>query len=215
MGSSSTAVIPRSLQVWDLLDHSRISPAPLRGDPGGRVPREPGDVHLVDHGRGKGPAQRRITLPIVFGGVDHDALHGGGSVLSPLACEVTAIGVRYDDGAPIGVYENLVWIETQAVRRIKRAAGTIGIHLPWADAGNEYVPVVVGAMCARIELDHARRTRGGRIIEQQEVHSGRLPRKHAEIDTVAEDGGAEREASAGLARDRLFQACRISVPEIA
>ena len=39
------------------------------------MPREAGDVHLVDHGRGKGPAQRRVALPIVRGGVDHDALH--------------------------------------------------------------------------------------------------------------------------------------------
>ena len=62
---------PEILQVWDLLDHARIGPSPLRGDPGARMPREAGDVHLVDHGRREGPAQRRVTLPIVGVGVDH------------------------------------------------------------------------------------------------------------------------------------------------
>ena len=94
------------------------------------MPGEAGDMHFVHYGGGERPLQWNVTLPIVFGGVDHDALHGGCSVLSPLACEVTAIGVGHDDGAPIGVHENLVWIETQAVRRIKRATGTIGIDLP-------------------------------------------------------------------------------------
>ena len=60
-------------------------------------------------------------------------------------------------------------------------------------------------MRARIELDHARRARGGGIIEQQEVHPARLPREHTEIDAVGEDAGAEREASAGLTRDRLSE----------
>src|SRR5207245_2577305 len=75
------------------------------------MPREAGDVHLVNYSRDEGPAQRRVTLPIVNVGVDHE-----------------------------------------------------------------------------------RRMRGGGIIEQQEVHPARLPRIHAEIDTVAENVGTQRKA---------------------
>ena len=39
------------------------------------MPREAGDVHLVNYSRDEGPAQRRVTLPIVNVGVDHDTLH--------------------------------------------------------------------------------------------------------------------------------------------
>jgi hypothetical protein len=53
---------------------------------------------------------------------------------------------------------------------------------------------MVGAVRARIELDHARRMRGGGIIEQQEVHPARLPRIHAEFYTVAENVGTQRKA---------------------
>src|SRR5271166_3831546 len=76
---------PEVLQVWDLLDHPRIGPAPLRRDPGARMPRETGDVHLVDHGRGEGPPQWSVTLPVVDVGVDHNTLHGDRIVLRVLA----------------------------------------------------------------------------------------------------------------------------------
>jgi hypothetical protein len=67
---------------------------------------------------------------------------------SPLACEVAGIGVGHDDGAPVRIYENLVRIETEALRVIKRTTGAIGIDLSWADAGNEYVPIMVCTVCA-------------------------------------------------------------------
>ena len=53
---------------------------------------------------------------------------------------------------------------------------------------------------ARVELDHPRRVRGGGIIKQQEVHSARLSGEHAEVHTVAGDGGAEGEASTRVQR---------------
>jgi hypothetical protein len=54
---------------------------------------------------------------------------------------------------------------------------------------------MVGAMRARIELDHARRVRVGGIIEQQEVHPARLPGEHTEVDALGENGGTERETA--------------------
>ena len=158
------------------------------------MPREAGDVHLVDHGRGEGPAQRRVTLPVVDIGVDHHALHGDRIVLPVSARRVARISVGHDDGASVGIEERFGRIETQTALGIERAVGAICINLPGTDAGHKDVPVMVGAMRARIELDHARRVRGGGIIEQQEVHPARLPREHAEVDALGEDGGAEREA---------------------
>ena len=67
-------------------------------------------------------------------------------------------------------------------------------------------------MRARIELDHARRVRGGGIIEQQEVQPARLPREHAEVDAVSEDGGAEREAPTRVYRPlRGSEFCEIGL----
>jgi hypothetical protein len=183
------------LQVWDLLDHGRIGSAPLRGDPGARMPREAGDVHLVDDGRGEGSAQRRVTLPIVDIGIDHHTLHGDGILLTILARRVARISVGHDDGATVGIEEHLGGVETQTALGIEGAVGAIGINLSGTDAWHKDVPVMIGAMRARIELDHARRMRGGGIIEQQEVHPARLPREHAEIDAPGENGGTERETA--------------------
>ena len=55
---------------------------------------------------------------------------------------------------------------------------------------------MVGAVRARIELDHPRRLRRVGIIEQQELDPGRLPREHAEVDAAGDDGGAQRKAPA-------------------
>jgi len=75
------------------------------------MPREAGDMHLVDHGRGEGPTQRRITLPIVNIGIDHHTLHGSRIVLPVSARGVARVFVGHDDGATVGIEERLGRIE--------------------------------------------------------------------------------------------------------
>jgi hypothetical protein len=121
------------------------------------MPRETGNVHLVDHGRGEGPPQWSVTFPIVDIGVDHRTLHGDRIVLPISARHLARVPIGHDNGAPIGIEEHLGGIKTQTMLRIEWAVGAIRINLPGTDPGHESMPVMVGAVRARIELDHARR----------------------------------------------------------
>ena len=153
---------------------------------------EAGEVHLVDDGRGKTPTQRRVALPIVGGGVDHHALHRVRIALPVLARLPAGIRLRHDDGAPVRIEQNLARIETQPLPGIERAESAIRIDLSCTDAGHENVPVVVGTVGARIEVDDAHRLQRCGIIEQQQLDPGGLAREHAEVDTAGEDRGAQR-----------------------
>src|SRR5208337_1412396 len=108
---------------------------------------------------------------------------------------VARVSIGHDDGASIGIKEDLGGIETQSAFRIERTVGAIRINLSWTDSGHKDVPVMVGAMRVSIEADYPRRFRRGSVIEQQQLHSARLSREHAEVDAVGEDGGAQRKAS--------------------
>src|SRR5208283_4897109 len=126
-------------------------------------------------------------------GVDHHALHGDRIVLTVSASRVARVSVGDDHGAPVGIEEHLGRIETQTALGIEGAVSAIRVNLPGTDAG--YKGVMVGAVHARIELDHVRWVRGGGVIGQQDVHSARLPRVYAEVDTVAESRGAQRKTA--------------------
>ena len=52
-------------------------------------------------------------------------------------------------------------------------------------------------MLACLEVDRACGARLLGIIEQQELHSARVSRKHAEVDAVGENGGTQGKTSAG------------------
>jgi hypothetical protein len=77
---------------------------------------------------------------------------------------------------------------------IKRAGDAICVDLPRSDSRHERVPIMVSAMCGRIELDDVCRVNLVDAIEEQELNPGCPPRKHAEVHTVREDGSAKREA---------------------
>src|SRR6516162_452348 len=59
--------------------------------------------------------------------------------------------------------------------------------------GHESVPIMIGAVPPRIEVDHTCWIGAGAVIEQQRFHPTGLPREHAEIDAVRKDGRAQRE----------------------
>jgi hypothetical protein len=74
--------------------------------------------------------------------------------------------------APVGVEQRLARIETKAMFGSEGTKRAIRVELFRSDSGHENMPVVVGTVGARIELDYACRVGGGGIIEQQEVHPG-------------------------------------------
>ena len=140
---------PEILQVWDFLDHARIGPAPLRGDPRVRMPREAGDVYLVDlRWRRAGaaapphpPSRRRWGRP------PHSSWR---SLVPPVSARrVARTPVGHDDSPPVGR------IEAQAALGIERPVGAIPINLAGMDAGHKDVQVMLRAMCEDRARSHA------------------------------------------------------------
>jgi hypothetical protein len=74
---------------------------------------------------------------------------------------------------------------------------------------------MVAAVRARIEFDDARWLRRSDIIEQQQLHPARFPRKHTEIGPLCKDGGAQRDAPTGLAGGHLLAAGKVCSRDIA
>ena len=76
------------------------------------------------------------------------------------------------------------------------------------------VPIMIGAVRARIELNNSGRIGAGGMFKQQELDPTGLPRKDAEIHAVGKDGGTQREAPTGLIDHRLSGECRLCSPEL-
>ena len=93
--------------------------------------------------------------------------------------------------------------------RKARPENSICVDLSGTDAGHESVPIMIGAVRARIELDHARWLRRSDVIEQQQLKPTGLPRKHTEIDAVCENCRAQRETSSRLV-DVLSYGARVN-----
>ena len=67
---------------------------------------------------------------------------------------------------PVRVEQHLCGVETKPPLGIERSGDAISIDLALGDAGDEGVPVMVGPVGPRVEIDHARRRRGIYVIEQ-------------------------------------------------
>src|SRR3954447_23149657 len=98
-----------------------------------------------------GAAARRP--PVVSAGIGHDAFHRVRVALPVLARPLAGIRLRDDNSAPVGIEQDLARIETQTLTGIERTERAIGVDLSGADPGHENVPVMVGAVPARVELD--------------------------------------------------------------
>jgi hypothetical protein len=116
--------------------------------------RKAGHVHFVDNRRCKAATKRRVALPIVSGEVDHHAFHRNRVALPVFARALPTVQLGQDDGPPIGIEQNFAWIETQAAPGIERTESAIRIDLADPDSRHETVPVMIGAMRARIEVNH-------------------------------------------------------------
>ena len=72
---------------------------------------------------------------------------------------------------------------------------------------------MISAVRAGVEADHLRRRCRLGILEQQQLDPRGLPREHAEIDAVRQDGSAQRKALTGVSvrprrgrREQTFRA---------
>ena len=120
---------PEILQIRNLLDHAGVRPARAGPDARARMPREAGHVHLVDHRGGEGPAERRVALPVVGVGIHDHASHGDLRVVARAARREAVVPVRHDDGAPVGIEEDLRGIEAKPTRRVEGADRAVRVDL--------------------------------------------------------------------------------------
>ena len=157
------------LQVWDLLDKSCVRPSLTRRDAGTRMPGEASDVHLVNDGFSKRMPERCISFPVVSRWIGHHALHRVSGIRSGADCPLPVVLLWYRDREPIRIKEHFFAVEpTPAIGR-ERTLCAIGVHLSMPEAGNERVPVVVGAVPLRMERDDVRRLGRIAVIEQQQL----------------------------------------------
>ena len=160
--------------------------------------REASHVHLVDDGLGNGPAQRLVALPVVAGIIHHDALHGRAGVVAGPAGRFPAVDGWHRHAAAVGVEQDLVRVITQTLFRRVGADGPIGVNLAGLHAGDERMPVVVGAVLRRIEPEHLRRPCVVDAVEQEQLDGVSLIGVDAEVHAAGPRRCAEREGGAGL-----------------
>ena len=188
---------PEILQIGNLLDHAGVRSARTGPDARARMPREPGDVHLVDHGRGEGLAQLGVALPVVRVGIHDHAPHGEPRVVAGPARRDAGVPVGHDDGASIRIEEGLCGIEAKPPRRIEGADRAVRVRLSRAKAGYERVPVVVRPVSPRIEANHAGRLGVAGAVEQQQLQPAGLTGEDGKIHAALHGRGPEGEAAPG------------------
>ncbi len=105
---------------------------------------------------------------------------------------VAVVVLRNDDAAAVRIEQDLVRVEPQAARGSRRPVDAIAVDLSRPHAGNEHVPVVVGAVRRRIERNDAGRRGVILAVEEQQLDARRGPREQAEVDAAVDDRGAER-----------------------
>ena len=179
------------LQVGDLFDQAGIGAPLVGGYPRGRVPGEPGDVHLVDDGPRVGTFERQVAFPVVAARVGDHALHGNRSIIARQTCGAAVVSFRHLHRAAIGINEELARIKPAPPLGFKGSGDPVAVKLAGSDAWDEGMPVVVGAVMPGIERDDA----GGfcivRPVEEEQFDSGAVPGKYAEIDAARKDRGAK------------------------
>ena len=185
-------------QIGNFLDQPREGSALARCDARARVPGEPAHVHFVEDGLGEGTPDRGVTLPVIAGGIDHDAPERGRDVVARPSCCLARSRRRASDALAIRIEQHLARVETQTPFRIERPRDAVGIELSGRNAWNEGVPVVIGPVGARVEIDHPRRRRGIRAVEQQQLSRPAAFGEQAEIRAGAVERRAQRKAPAGM-----------------
>ena len=156
----------------------------------------PRDVQLVDYGPGEGAFQRNVPLPVVSARICHHAFDGHGSVVTRLGCGRAAISSRNRHRTTIWIEEDLFPVEPEPAPRFTRAGHAVGVQLPRLDAGDEYVPIMVGAVQPGVECYDPGGAGVVDPIEKKELDAGAVSREEAEVHPARDDRRAQRRALA-------------------
>jgi hypothetical protein len=157
---------------------------------------EAAHMHLVHNGLHGWPPERSVALPVVGGRIDHHALHRGRAVVPGRAGGAAIVAGRHGHAPAIGVEEDLLGIEAQAICGIPRPLDPIAVDLAWLRAGDEHVPVVVGPVGDRVDADRARGLSIVDVVEEQQLDAGGMLREDAEVRPTLAWRRAERRAGA-------------------
>ena len=117
--------------------------------------RESADVHFVQDRFGKWSTRGRVALPIIDAGIDHYALQCRRGVVSLALGRITAARRRSRDAFAVWVQQHFVTVETHALVGIMRSIGAERVDLSWPDPGDKSMPVVIGPLNVRVQLDYA------------------------------------------------------------
>ena len=180
------------LEVADLLDQPSISAAQFGRQTGARMAGEPADVHLVDHGLRKRPVERNIALPVIAAGIGDHALHRGRAIVARQRSVDAAVGLRHGDGLAVWVQQHFGRVESQSPLRFERSECAIAIDLADLNTGHEDMPVVVCPVAPRVERNHHAGPCIVGAVEEQQLDARAAFRKHAEVDALRMNAGAER-----------------------
>src|SRR6266850_4424334 len=191
------------LQIGNLLDQAGICAAQILAKAGTGMTREAANVHFIDDGSGGRMAEGRVTFPIVSGGIHDNTLHCRGAVVAGSVRRPAVVIFWDDDTAAIRVKKDFGWIETHAVCGSERPLNSIGVELTGLNRIDERVPVVIGAVGGRVEMNDAGGVWVVFSIKEEQVHAYGIPREQAEVDAAIDNGCANGRALAS-GDGRLF-----------
>ena len=194
------------LKIRDLVDQTSIRASRFGRQTGARMAGEPTDVHFVDHGLRKRPVQRNIALPVIAARIGDHALHRGRAVVARERSIDAAVAVWHDHSLPVRIQQNFARVESQSPLRFERPTSAIAVELPRLNIGHEDMPVVVCPVAPRVERNHHAGPCIVGAIEEQQLDARAAFRKHAEVDALGTDAGAERVRAAGLGHELHQQA---------
>src|SRR5215813_1911845 len=108
------------------------------------------------------------------------------SIISTAPRRVPAATRRASNTLPIRVEQHLFRVEPEPALGIEGSGDTISIDLTRGYAGDKNMPIMVGTVSPRVEIDHSRRLRGIHVVEQQQLCSSTVLGEHAEIGATGD-----------------------------
>src|SRR5262249_27463867 len=158
------------------------------------MPGEPADMHLVDDRLGKRPTEGYVALPIIAARVDDDAPQRRSSVVPWTSRGLSAATRGPGNAFPVRVEQCLAGVEAQSSLGIERSGDTVGVELACGAVWHECVPIMVGAVDPRVQINDPRRLWGVYVVEQQQLRPAAVLGEHAEIDASVDKRRPERKA---------------------
>ncbi len=128
--------------------------------------------------------------------IHDDTFHGASEVLPFRAGGLAAVIPRRDKTLAVGIEERFFRIEAETFGGIEGPINSISIELAWDNAGDECVPIKVGAIGDRIEGNDARGPRAIVMVEEKQINADGLARVKAEIRTGRGEFRAQGSAAA-------------------